>query len=175
MFNRFPLWKRFVTVDDDGIHEHRRGRLYASIRWDQLDSLSRDGARGHLGTRISLRLSPTRRREFEECASAIWRQRHPDRWQQNRERTKRAADWAAYFWFPLLTIGPCIASYILFGILGWPGSLHSELQKVHLLTALGVVCVIGFVIWYGYKTRKTAGPPAPVNPACPSPFRTTPS
>lgn len=151
-----PFWKRLVTVDDDGIHEHRRGRRSASIRWNELDSLSRDGARSARGTRISLRLTPARRREFAECASEIWKQRHPDRWQRDRERAKRAADWAVYFWFPLFTIGPCILCYILFWFLGWPESLRPELQKVHRLTALAVVCVIGTLIWYGYRTREAA-------------------
>lgn len=145
-----------MTVDDDGIREHRRGRLFASIRWDELDSLSRDGARSERGARISLRLSPDQRREFEECASEIWRQRHPDRWQRNRERVMRAAYWAAYFWLPLLTIGPFIAFYILFWVLGSPENLRPELQKVHRLTVLGVAFVIGFLIWYGYRTRKAA-------------------
>ena len=145
-----------MTVDDDGIHEHRRGRPFASIRWDDLKSLGGEGARSERGVRISLRLSPGRRREFAECASQIWKQRHPERWERNRERVRRAAHWAAFFWFPLLTIGPCIACYILFWVLGWPESLRPELQKVHRLAALGVVSVVAFLIWYGYKTRKAA-------------------
>jgi hypothetical protein len=151
---KHPFWKRIVTVDDDGVHEHRRGRPFASIRWEELDSLSRDGVRSDRGARISLRLSLDRRREFADYASQIWSQRHPERWQRNRERAKRAADWAAYFWLPLFTIGPCIFCYLLLWVLGWPESLQPHLQKIHRLTALGLVWIIGFWIWYGYTTRK---------------------
>ena len=149
-----PLWRRLVTIDDDGIHEDRRGRRFTSITWDELESLRPDGATSTRGTRIALRLSPKGRRDFAECASEIWNRRYPDRWQRNKDRTKRSMNRAAYFWFPLFTLGPSIACYVLVWSLGWPESLRPELQKLHRLTLLGAVTVIGFLIWYIYRTRK---------------------
>ena len=143
-------------VDQEGIHERCRSGQAVSIRWHELDSLSSSGARSETGTRISLRLSPARRREFVNHASEIWKVLHPDRWQRNRERARRAANWAVYFWFPLLTLGPCIACYMFFWTLGWPESLLPEVQKLHRLTAFGLISVTGLVVWYGYKTRKAA-------------------
>lgn len=149
-----PFWKRRVTVDDKGIHEHRRDRLFASIRWDELDSLNRRGARSSRGTHISLRLTPECCRGFEECASEAWKERYPDRWQCHWECSIRKANRAAYFWFPLLILGPCVACYALFWATGWPESLQHEMQKVHRLAAVAVVLIAGFWTWYRYTTTR---------------------
>jgi len=160
-----PSAKRLVIVDDDGIHEHREGCHVASIRWDELESLTRDRARSNLGTRISLYqpigqrslfVSRPRNRELGECISQIWKRRHPDLWLRDRERLKRKAHWAAYFGIPLLIIGPSIAGYLLFVFLGWPESLRNEIEKLHRMTLVGVVFVGIFLLWYRYRTRKSA-------------------
>lgn len=148
-----PLWKRVVTVDDDGIHEHRRGRPFLSIRWDEIEVLNRDCVRSERGARIGLRLTPQCRREFAECASAIWRQRYPDRWHRNLETGRRKIDRAVYFWLPLLTLGPCLVGYVFFWLMGWPESLRPEIQKIHHLTILGIICVVATLIWYRFRKR----------------------
>src|SRR6185295_8181601 len=100
-----PFWKRSVTVDDEGIHEYRRGRHHASVRWEELESLSVSGARGAGGKRVSTLLTRYTGREFGRCASDIWRQRYPDRWRRHFDRSRRNADWVAYFFFPLYFVG----------------------------------------------------------------------
>lgn len=146
-----PFWKRLVTVDDEGIHEHRRGRPFAFIGWDDLDSLSSNGVCSGRGMRIAHIYKP---REFIDFVSEAWRQRHPDRWQINRQRVKREADWAAFFWIPLFTLGPCLACYILSWSLGWPESMEKQHQKLHRMTAGSVIMIIGLWLWYVYRGRK---------------------
>ena len=151
-----PLWKREVTVDDDGISERRAGSLVVFVPWDQVERLGTGRVRSDSGATISLRLSPNCRREFFRYASDVWQQRHPGRWQHNQERIRRDANRAAYVWFPLFILGPCVACYLLFWLLGWPESLRQELQKLHRLTIMGVIFVAVFLIWYVYRTRKAA-------------------
>lgn len=155
-----PIWKRTWSVDSDGIHEVRAGRAFASIGWEELDRLSRSRARSTTGKGISLMLDRGKGREFLRHATREWQTRHPERCTPNRERSKRAADWAAYFWFPMLTLGPCVAFYILDGLLGWPDILSPHLQKINRLTIFGVVFIGAFVCWYRCRTRKSAEPDA---------------
>jgi hypothetical protein len=150
-----PLWKRLYIVDDSGIHEHRGSRVFASIRWEDVAAINRRGALSQRGTRISLRLTGEMCREFEACASQIWRERHPDRWQSYHEASHRFCKRFVYFWFPIVLLAPCMAVYLLYWWIGWPEQLRSEIQKIHRLTILGVVIWIGFSIAYGYRLRKT--------------------
>ena len=163
-----PFWKRMVTVDDAGIHEHRQGYPFVSIRWEELDSLSRECARSDREKRVLLRLTPDQHREFTECASRIWKERHPHRWQCNRERGRREADRTIYIWFPLLTLGPSAVFCLLLWFLGgpeflrWPEGHRHELQealqphfqKMLRLTVFLILWNIAFWIWHGYRKRK---------------------
>lgn len=146
-----------MTVDDEGIHEHRSGRHFASIRWEDLESLSRTAASSDRGTRITLRLAPGKQREFFEAASVIWRQQHPDRWHRDRERAGRAADLAVYFRIPILTLGPSLIGYLMFLITGWPESVEEDLQALHRITALAFAITAGLVIWYSHRKRTGRG------------------
>jgi len=149
-----PLYKREVIVDDNGITERRAGIQAIFIPWEQLERLGRSGARSDTGSRISLRLTPKRRTEFFRFASALWRQRQPERWQRNQERITRDANRAAYFWLPLFVLGPCVACDLLFWFLGWPERLREEFRRLHVLTGFGVVYIGVFWIWYAYRMRK---------------------
>ncbi|MGV3662378.1 MAG: hypothetical protein ACO1TE_19500 [Prosthecobacter sp.] len=151
-----PLWKRLVTVDDEGIHEHRQGRLFASIRWEELVRLGREGVCSARGTRIALRLTPEQRREFVDSASEMWRQRHAERWQRNRARLRRSADWAAYFWFPLLLLGPWVAFQLWFRSLGSPDYLLPHLQKMNRISIAAAVLVLVIAAWHAWASRKSA-------------------
>jgi hypothetical protein len=152
-----------VIVDDDGIAERRNGALALFIPWHQVERLGIGEVRSVTGAKILLRLSRDRCRDFYRCASAAWRDRFPERWHHNRQRSIRAGAWAAYFWLPLLTLGPCVAYYILFWLLGSPEHMREGLQKVHRLTLIGVICVVPLALWYAYRTRNAAEPSAPPN------------
>jgi len=84
----------------------------------------------------------------------MWRQRHPEQWLRNRQRARLKADWAVYFWIPLINIVPITACYIVFWLARWPESWRPKLQQLHRLTALTVIFMIGMMIWYRWKGRK---------------------
>jgi len=158
-----PIWKRTWSIDAEGIHEQRSGRVFASIGWNDLDRLSRSSARSTTGKRVSLMLGPRVGREFYHHATREWQSRHPERCTRNSSRIRRTADWAAYFWLPLLTLGPGVAFYILDWLLGWPDALSPDLEKINRLTIFGALFMGGFVCWYWFRSRKFAEHASGVN------------
>jgi hypothetical protein len=158
-----PIRKRTWSIDSDGIHEHRCGRVFVSIHWDDLQRLSLSSARSTNGKRISLLIDRREAGEFFHHASREWRDRHPDRCSRNSQRLKRVAHWAAYFWLPLLTLGPCLAFYIMDWLLGWPDALSPQLQKINRLTIFGVLFSGAFIPWYWFRSRKVDEAVGPAN------------
>jgi len=151
-----PVWKRTWFVDDVGIHEHRSGRVFTSIGWDELDRLDRRSARSARSKRISLILDRQEGRNFFRHASQEWQKHHPARYSRNYRLNKRVVDWAAYFWLPLVTLGPCVGFYIMDWLLGWPDSLAPHRQKINRLSILGAVFMGPFISWYWYRSRQFA-------------------
>jgi hypothetical protein len=161
-----PWWKRQVVVDEGGISERRAGVLAVFIPWEQLERLGTNGVRSDSGSRIFLRLTPARRREFFRFASNVWQQRHPERWQRNQDRIRRNSDRAAYLWLPLFMFGPCVAGYLLLWLLNWPENLQKESRNLNRLTIIGGVFIAVFWIWYAYtmRRRKVVGRDVVENP-----------
>lgn len=148
-----PIWKRTWYVDENGIHECRSGRIFASITWDELESLESGSASSNNGKHISLLIDRRDSRNFLRAASTEWRNRHPDRAAKNSRRIGRTADWSAYLGLPLFTLGPLLFFYILDWFLGWPEDLSPKRQSVNRMSIFGVIFIGAFICWYRFKTR----------------------
>lgn len=149
-----PIWKTTWSVDSDGIHEQRSGRVVVSIGWNELEHMTSSCARSTTGKCVSLKLDRRERKRFLHHAFQQWQKRHPERCLRNRQRTKRSADLAAYVWLPVVTLGPFGVFYILNWMLGQPNSLSSELEKINRLFVLVGLSVGASLFAYRFWNRK---------------------
>ncbi|MFN7139054.1 MAG: hypothetical protein ACK4UN_06930 [Limisphaerales bacterium] len=165
---RHPFRNRCISVDEQGIHEHRDGRLLSSILWDELESIGINGARSR-NKRISTALTTIKHREFQEYAFQIWRRRHPDRWREFRERSMRELSRNIYIKLPVIILVSSLLGYILLLLAGWPEELKPEVQKFNRITGVNVVGMalywVGFRYWkkhYYCRLHEAATPPKEV-------------
>ena len=159
------FWKRAWVVDDEGIHEYRKGHRFATVRWHELKELDRSGAQSELGIRITPKLTRSERQKLSRYASELWKREYPDRWQIHHEQAVRSADRAVYFWMPLVILAPSLIGYILFWYLGSPEYLQPQIQKLHCITLVSFIYLSVLWIGYGYLSRKAKKREVLQNPA----------
>ncbi len=160
--------KSEFTLDGGGISECRQGNTIASIPWEEVRRLETGEVRDLSGSRIKIRLTLDRAREFHRLASGLWRERFPERWRENEERLRRQRNRAVYFWIPLFMLGPCLAGYasiwIFSWVFGWPAEILPELRanlqphynKLDRLTAIFAALVGALMLWHFFASRKSA-------------------
>jgi hypothetical protein len=100
-------------------------------------------------------------REFFSCASAIWKQRYPDREQRNYNRIVRRANRFIFFWYPMFFLVPGLIIQALFWFRGSPESLSPKKEKIHGSMFVGLANVMLLMIIYSYlrwkAVRRRAG------------------
>src|SRR5689334_17748255 len=111
--------RRRVFVDEDGIHEERRGQFTRFIAWSELAALNRLKARSTGGTRIRIDgLSP--RGKCYESISNCWKDRYTEAWKKDRRQSVRALKHALYFKLPAVVLAFEGAGYAFFRLAPWP-------------------------------------------------------
>jgi hypothetical protein len=151
--NRFL--KKTVTVDDDGIYLRRVDSLITFVRWDEIKRI--DGVvRCENGTKVRLPLTKQQYQKFFKCASEIWRQRNPEKWQRNRDRIARRTNWVIYFWYPMFFIVPFVFWHLWFFLRGSPNYFRPQMQKIDRVTMLGLIASVGLMIWLNLSRRREA-------------------
>ena len=151
---KHPILNRRWTVDDDGIHEERGGRVYSTVGWNDLEKLRGNRVSGSSGKRISLLLGSRIRTDFILHAGAAWSERFPEKCAIDRLNCIREGDRAAYLWFPLLVFAPLT---VITGLLfAFPEYGSGSFDKLPRMVALAVVVVGAWIAWYWNFRRKFA-------------------
>ena len=143
------LWKRTWLVEQIGLHEHRCGRHFASISWKNLATADTETFRGFDGKKIRPRLSRDQHRTFFNLVCKEWSKEYPDRSAKDSARRTRLLNRIIYVWYPLVTLGPCVACYLLFWIFGGVVPFESERSKIDRIFFVSVI--LNVVVWLYWK------------------------
>ncbi len=150
------LFRREWHIDDEGIHEFRKGALRRSIGWADLHRFDDQTIRAADGAKLSLSLPTYRLSKFRSVLRSEWRRRFPESYAANEAWVMRRRAFAVFIWMSLYFFFIPAASYLQVVFSASLGrSTHELLLSANRMALFSGVVVALLWIWFAYTYTKS--------------------